>query len=141
MGEHLDVMQASESLGLPLSIIIDPEYSIQIGVKYFASVLEQAQGDINLALQAYNFGNGFIEYALERGGYSKEITIEFSEMMAAKMGWERYGDVNYVEHVLRYYNSGNGSVVVVGDGTQRFDVEEVHNIMKKFLGSTLCVGW
>ncbi|WP_338021754.1 hypothetical protein [Bacillus pakistanensis] len=73
-------------------------------------------------------------YALERGGYSKEVAIEFSNMMAAKMGWSRYGDVHYVEHVLRYYNAGNGSVVVGGDGTQSFDVEEVHNIMKQFLG-------
>jgi cell wall-associated NlpC family hydrolase len=35
---------------------------------------------------------------------------------------------------VHYYNSGNGSVVVVGDGTQTFNVEEVHNIMKEYLG-------
>ncbi|MGM0878416.1 MAG: lysozyme family protein [Bacillota bacterium] len=133
-GRHLDVMQSSEAIGLPRGSITDPEYSIQIGVKYFAEVMKQAKGDIHLALQSYNFGNGFIEYALERGGYSKEVAIEFSHMMASKMGWSRYGDVNYIEHVLRYYNNGNGSVVVIGDGTQSFDVEEVHNVMKQFLG-------
>ncbi|WP_053178223.1 bifunctional lytic transglycosylase/C40 family peptidase [Peribacillus loiseleuriae] len=133
-GRLLDVMQSSESIGLLPGAITDPEYSIQIGVKYFAEVMKQAKGDINLALQSYNFGNGFIGYALERGGYSKEIATQFSSMMAAKEGWSRYGDVNYVEHVMRYYNSGNGSVVVVGDGTQSFNVEEVHNIMKEYLG-------
>jgi soluble lytic murein transglycosylase-like protein len=103
-GRHLDVLQSSESIGLPPGAITDPEYSIQIGVKYFAEVMKQAKGDIYLALQAYNFGNGFIGFALERGGYSKEVTIDFSNMMATKMGWSRYGDVNYVKHVLRYYN-------------------------------------
>ncbi|MBT2739045.1 bifunctional lytic transglycosylase/C40 family peptidase [Bacillus sp. ISL-7] len=133
-GRQLDVMQSSESIGLPPGTITDPEYSIQIGVEHFAKVMKQAKGDINLALQSYNFGNGFIDYALQRGGYSKETASEFSQLMAAKMGWSRYGDVKYVEHVLRYYNGGNDSVVVVGDGTQRFDVEEVLAIMNQFLG-------
>ncbi|MBO1000265.1 lysozyme family protein, partial [Bacillus sp. SD075] len=53
-GRHLDVMQSSESIGLPRGAITDPEYSIQIGVKYFAEVMKQAKGDINLALQSYN---------------------------------------------------------------------------------------
>jgi cell wall-associated NlpC family hydrolase len=133
-GRHLDVMQSSESIGLPPRTITDPEYSIQIGVKYFSEVMKRAKGDINLALQSYNFGNGFTQYALERGGYSKEVAIQFSQMMSAKMGWSRYGDVDYVDHVLRYYNGGNGSVVVTGDGTQSFNVEEVHDIIKEFLG-------
>jgi hypothetical protein len=133
-GRYLDVMQASESVGLPPGTITDPEYSIQIGVKYFAEILKQTKGDIQLSLQAYNFGNGFIGYAIERGGYSKEVAAEFSNMMAVKMGWSQYGDVNYVQHIFRYYNTDNGEVVVVGDGTQRFDVKEVHKIMEEFLG-------
>ena len=40
---------------------------------------------------------------------------------------------HYVDHVMQYYNSGNGSVVVMGDSSQSFDVEEVHNIMKQYL--------
>ncbi|KKI92191.1 hypothetical protein WQ54_10820 [Bacillus sp. SA1-12] len=133
-GRHLDVMQSSESIGLPPGAITDPEYSIQVGVKYFSEVMKQAKGDIYLALQAYNFGNGFVEYALERGGYSKEVAIQFSHMMADKMGWSRYGDVDYTKNVLRYYNDGNNSVVDTGYSTQIFNVKEVHNIMKKFLG-------
>ncbi|WP_374702744.1 lysozyme family protein [Bacillus sp. V5-8f] len=81
--------------------ITDPEYSIQIVVKYFADVLKQAKGNIKLALQSYNFGNGFIGYAWERRGYTKELAIELNRMMAARSGWGRYGDVNYVEHVMR----------------------------------------
>ncbi|MEH7451187.1 bifunctional lytic transglycosylase/C40 family peptidase [Gottfriedia acidiceleris] len=133
-GRQLDVMQSSESIGLPPGAITDPDYSIQVGVKYFSEVMKQAKGDIHLALQAYNYGNGFIQYALVRGGYSKEVATQYSQTMAKKLGWSSYGDDNYVEHVLRYYNTENGSTVVVGEGTQRFDVEEVYNIMKEFLG-------
>lgn len=101
-GVHLDVMQSSESIGLPPNSITDPAYSIEIGVKYFASVLKEAKGDIKLALQSYNFGGGFIPYALERGGYSKETAISFSNQQARKLGWGRYGDINYVDNVMRY---------------------------------------
>lgn len=48
-----DVMQASESLGLPMNSL-DTEASIKQGTKYFAQVLEKADGDVKLALQSYN---------------------------------------------------------------------------------------
>ncbi|MBT2724859.1 lysozyme family protein [Bacillus sp. ISL-46] len=44
-GRQLDVMQSSESIGLPPGAITDPELSIKIGVKYFAEVMKKAQGD------------------------------------------------------------------------------------------------
>ncbi|NCT39849.1 transglycosylase SLT domain-containing protein [Bacillus sp. EB93] len=53
-GRELDVMQSSESIGLPPGAITDPEYSIKVGVKHFAEVMKQAKGDVNLALQSYN---------------------------------------------------------------------------------------
>jgi hypothetical protein len=55
-GTELDVMQSSESLGLPPGAITDPELSIQVGVKYFADILKKSKGDIKLCLQSYNFG-------------------------------------------------------------------------------------
>lgn len=110
-GRIPDVMQSSESLGLPRNTITDPEYSIDVGIQYFAKVLKNAKGDVKLALQSYNFGEGFIPYALARGGYSKETAIAFSNMMAARNGWSRYGDINYVDNVLRYVNGfSSGSV-------------------------------
>lgn len=102
-GRGGDPMQSSESLGLPPNTIADPATSIDVGVKYFASLIKQAKGDVKLTLQSYNFGNGFINYALERGGYSKEVAAAFSGMMAEKLGWSRYGDINYVDNVLRYF--------------------------------------
>lgn len=128
-GRYLDVMQASESLGLPPNTITDPEYSIQIGVSYFAGRLRNAGFDLKLALQAYNFGNAFIPYALDRGGYSKENTIAFSEMMARRMGWVRYGDVNYVDNVLRYINA-----------EKAYDYPKVLAIMQQYVGMPYLIG-
>ena len=92
--------------------ITDPEYSIDCGVHQIAECLEEAgckgihdTEGIKLALQGYNYGTGYIQWALENyDGYSEENAIEFSEMMAAEYGLEAYGDKEYPRHVLRYYN-------------------------------------
>jgi murein DD-endopeptidase MepM/ murein hydrolase activator NlpD len=136
-GRLPDVMQSSESLGLPRNTISDPAVSIDVGVKYFASILKKTKGDVKLALQSYNFGSGFIDYALKRGGYSKRVAIEFSEMMASKQGWDRYGDVNYVDNVLRYLeveaapvNSFGFIMPIIGKITSHFGYR-IHPITKE----------
>ena len=118
-GRGLDPMQASESgynTRFPHSpnAITDPEYSIDVGVQTIADSLRQADvespidmDNIKLALQGYNYGNGFISWARANyGGYSTLAAIEFSDMMAARMGWSGYGDKQYPAHVLRYYPIG-----------------------------------
>ena len=114
-GQGADPMQASEcgyNTKFPNNPngITDPEYSINVGIQNLAACLKAAGAEnpidmqnIKLALQGYNFGNGYISWAMERGGYSAANAIEFSNMMAKKLGWARYGDVNYVNNVLRYY--------------------------------------
>lgn len=118
-GRGLDPMQASESgyntryLRTP-NAITDPEYSIDVGVQTIADSLRQAgvespvdMENIKLALQGYNFGNGFIPWARENyGGYLAIAAIEFSNYMAAQLGWSGYGDKQYPAHVLRYYPFG-----------------------------------
>ncbi|SDN51062.1 NlpC/P60 family protein [Fictibacillus solisalsi] len=121
-GRYLDIMQSSESIGLPPNSITDPELSIKIGVKYFASMLKQADYDVHLALQSYNFGNRFIGYAKERGGYSKKVAQSFSSMMAVKMGWSRYGDPDYVDHVMRYLKSSNHTFKLVNGSIKEYEI-------------------
>ena len=118
-GQGTDPMQCSESgyntryPHAPNSIT-DPEYSIDVGVHTLADVLNMAGVEslidldrISLALQGYNFGPGYISWALANcGGYSELNAIEFSDMMAARYGWAGYGDKAYVSHVLRYYPIG-----------------------------------
>lgn len=114
-GKGLDPMQSSECSvntrypNIPGGII-DPEYSVYCGVTNLANCLKAAKvsapddiDNISLALQGYNFGNGYIAWAQERGGYTAENAVEFSNLQANRLGWAQYGDVEYVPHVLRYY--------------------------------------
>lgn len=121
-----DVMQCAEGMGLPVGTPVDVEESINFGTGIIARNLREAGAAgptdiprISLALQGYNFGNGYISWALARGGYSKENAREFSEWQAGLHGWSGYGDIDYVDHVLRYYQvsvGGMGDVSAIADG-------------------------
>ena len=125
-GRGTDVMQCSECpynerFSKAPNSITDVDYSIEIGIKYLAECLKQAgctsptdMTRLSLALQGYNYGNGYIGWAQENyGGYSQANAQEFSNMMKAKLGWSGYGNPNYVSAVLKYYldtsTSGGGS--------------------------------
>lgn len=125
-GQGSDPMQCSESgyntrFPREPNGITDPEYSIEVGVQTLAEVLNMAQvqspidlDGISLALQGYNYGSGYISWALSNyGGYSELNAIEYSDMMAAQYGWAGYGDKYYVAHVLQYYPAGRS---FMGDG-------------------------
>lgn len=126
-GRGLDPMQCSEgsfNTKYPRQPngITDPEYSISCGVQEIKSCLERAgvknpldMENIKLALQSYNYGNGYLEWAKARGGYTLANAAEFSDMMAQRMGWSSYGDKQYVPHVLQYYAFGR---IPTGIGNQ-----------------------
>lgn len=120
-GKVEDVFQCSESMGkAPNSI--STEESIVQGVYVFAKLLNKAGVEspqdidhIKLALQAYNFGSGFIKYAMDMsGGWSQEATDAWARDMslgkkrsgdkAKNLGEWNYGDQFYTAHVLRYYS-------------------------------------
>ncbi|GLO67749.1 MULTISPECIES: lysozyme family protein [Oceanobacillus] len=118
-GRGLDPMQSSESLCGERNCIKDPDLSIQQGVSFFALALDKADGDIKLAVQAYNFGHGFIEYVQDNGGeYTQEAAITFSQKMYDQAGRNNsiytcrreeakeleacYGDIYYVSSVMDY---------------------------------------
>ena len=118
-GRGTDPMQCSES---PYNTrfphtpgsITDPDYSIEVGVQTFADCIRQAGcsspqdlDKLKLAWQGYNYGNGYIGWALQRGGYTETNALQFSQEQAASHGWSSYGDPQYVPHVMRYYSGGS----------------------------------
>lgn len=108
--------------------ITDPAYSIECGIQELKYALDKAGctgptdlDRIKLALQGYNYGSGYIDWAMERdGGYTKENAIAYSDMMYARPNWhyDRYGDKEYVEHVLRYYQITNTGGSYPANGMQ-----------------------
>lgn len=130
-GKGKDPMQCSES---PYNTkysrkpggIINADYSIKVGVKSVKEVLAKAKVEspidmehIRLALQGYNYGSGYIDWAIKKdGGYTVQNANDYSDIMAERTGWISYGDKQYVSHVLRYYpygsyNYGVGNTVIV----------------------------
>lgn len=118
-GKGNDPMQSSESKCGRVGCIQNPEASIDQGVKHFKSVLEKAHYDLELCLQSYNFGPGFIIFVNKNGGhYTKELAIKFSQIQYQKVKHTGnyhclrpeavpyqacYGDIAYKDAVLKYY--------------------------------------
>ena len=118
-GRGTDPMQCSESpyntkFSHSPGSITDSNYSIEVGVQTFADCISQAgcsspqdMDKLKLAWQGYNYGNGYIGWALQRGGYTEANALQFSQEQAASHGWSSYGDPEYVPHVMRYYSGGS----------------------------------
>lgn len=115
-GKGNDPMQSSEcefntQFEKVPNAIDEPEYSIKVGIQYFAKCLETAdvksiddKNHIYMALQAYNYGIGYIHYVNENDKqYTYQNAIDFSEKCKREQGVSVYGDSKYVYHVLRYY--------------------------------------
>ena len=138
-GTMVDVMQSSESLGLPPNTL-GTEESIKQGVKYFSELLASAETlgcDINTVLQSYNFGGGFLNFVASNGKkYTYELAESFAKdkaggvkvnysnpiAVAKNGGWRyRYGNQFYVLLVLQYLSPAH------------FDDETVQAIMTEAL--------
>ena len=115
-----DVMQSSESMGLPPNSL-DTESSIRQGCKYFSELLAKADRlgcDLDSVIQAYNYGGGFLDYVASHGGkYSFGLAQAFAEeqsggvrvtyeneiSVAKNGGWRyNYGNMFYVRLVSQY---------------------------------------
>ncbi len=100
--------------------ITDAEYSIDCGVHYLSDCIAKAEVEsttdmehIKLALQGYNFGSGYITWAVTNfGGYTSSNAKVYSDLKKSEFNTTVYGDVDYVEHVLRYYHIGGNLVEV-----------------------------
>lgn len=119
-GTAKDVMQSSESLGLPPNSL-DTESSIKQGVKYFSELLagsKRLDVDFDCVIQSYNYGGGFLDYV---AGRSKKYSFELAQSFAKERsggtkvsysnpiaisvngGWRyNYGNMFYVALIKQY---------------------------------------
>ena len=119
-GTAEDVMQSSESLGLPPNSL-STEESIKQGVKYFSELLasrDRLGVDLESVIQFYNYGGGFLGYVANRGNkYTFELAQSFSKeysdgekvsypnpiAIPINGGWRyNYGNMFYVQLVTQY---------------------------------------
>ncbi len=103
-GEGDDPMQSAESAGLEPGGFTNPQDSIKQGVSYFAECVRKAQEnncDIKCAVQSYNFGSGFIDYAASYGGtYSLELSESFAQEKSNGI------KADYANDIAINYNGG-----------------------------------
>lgn len=103
-GEGNDPMQSSESAGLEPGGFTNPQDSIKQGVSYFAMCIRKAEEnncDIKCAVQSYNFGSGFIDYAASYGGtYSLELSESFAQEKSNGI------KADYANDIAINYNGG-----------------------------------
>lgn len=138
-GKGEDVMQSSESLGLPPNSL-STEESIKQGCKYFSQLLATSKSketDIDSVVQSYNYGGGFLDYVFTRGkkytydlaeGFSREKSggqkVDYPNPIAIPIngGWRySYGNQFYVKLVSQYLSVAH------------FDDETVQKIMDEAL--------
>lgn len=139
-----DVMQSSESLGLPPNSL-SKEASINQGCKYYSELLRRADSlgcDLDSVIQSYNYGGGFLDYVAARGGkYSFELAQAFAEQksggvkvtykneisIAENGGWRyNYGNMFYVR-LVKQYNGGLSSdiqqrIVAIAQDYQNYGI-------------------
>ncbi|EAC5024902.1 lytic transglycosylase [Listeria monocytogenes] len=137
-GSVPDLMQSSESKGLPPNTITDPVESIQVGVAYFSQGYKKARKEAKMnpketAIQGYNYGSGFIGWAIKNGGgWTEERAVEFARIQShgqkrsggVRDGQYAYGDQLYVQHVMAYLQpnvGGNGGAGSTKGGTKEVE--------------------
>ena len=115
-----DVMQSSESLGLPPNSL-STEESIKQGCKYFSELLASAKAkgcDLNTVIQSYNYGGEFLDYMSNRNKkYTFDLAVSFARNKSGRRkviytnpiavekngGWRyNYGNMFYVLIVSQY---------------------------------------
>lgn len=138
-GTAEDVMQSSESLGLPPNSL-STEESIKQGCKYFSELLATAESkgcDLNTVIQSYNYGGGFIMYVTDNG---KKYTYELAELFSKdKSGGVKVNYSNSIAVSINggwRYNYGNQFYVLLVSQyltPTQFDDETVQAIMNEAL--------
>lgn len=115
------------------------EKSIQFAAMYLQGLIGGQKGNVIAAIRSYNSGGGAMKKAMMRFAADKGISLDeaYKRPPEEWLGYNTVDDVKFVEHVLQYYASpegtpwimdskgnkylANGTIqkgaVIVGDGT------------------------
>lgn len=155
-GKSPDLMQSSESAGLPVGTL-KYEASIEQGIKHLSNIYEIAkqygiENDIDGICQAYNFGTAYIHYlGKNKKTHSIDIAEQYSKDVVAKsLGNTSSKTYPYVNEVsiqygktYLYLNGGNFYYAALikqyvgGSGTPANPsdfYEAMKNEMEKYIG-------
>lgn len=142
-GKIADIMQSSESAGLPPNTIKNEKESIKYGAIHLKKAIDMKNKygvDNQTLIHSYNYGVDFIPYVANRGKkWTQKIANEYSDYQANRLGWSSYGDKNYVTKALSYLVIEGEDLVLGGN----FDLEggKLSNPLPNFKAVSSSYGW
>lgn len=111
-GKEPDIFQASESkYNGQIGMIKSAEESIEHAMKRWREIIDEIEKrglvfSVELVLQTYNFGSGYLDWVEKHGReYTEENAESFSKhKLATLKNWKYsvYGDIKYIQHIYRY---------------------------------------
>ncbi|AQP53073.1 hypothetical protein CBF34_02830 [Vagococcus penaei] len=108
-GNHVDVMQSSESRYGVRNQITTTEESIDSGVEHLAEVIKAAEAkncDIWTAVQAYNFGTSYIDYVASHGHKETiDLAKVYSRDVLAPLLGNHTKETYFYKHPLALLNN------------------------------------
>lgn len=154
-----DIFQSSESKCGRIGCINDTDESIEQAVTHIKGLIEQTD-DVETVIQAYNFGEGYIDYVEGKSTkkHSQDNAVEFSQRMMQESSENYscvrsearnysppacYGDILYTETIMDYVEVHTTSVgggdggegLIVGDMALPLEEENFVNDMNGGIGS------
>lgn len=138
-----DIMQASESQGLPPNTISSPQESIRAGVKHLISVISLAESkgitDKKAILQAYNFGTAFLNHMVRNN--KKTWDIDFAEQYSINVVYPAVTGNDPSSHRKRPYNTpwatqAGKPYMITNGGNFHYPNIVYHYIQGAYLGGT-----
>lgn len=85
--------ELAQKLGRPRASSYDPEFNITAGALYIRKMLDRYDGDLELALAAYNAGPGNVDKWTKHGGDLPPRSIEYVQLVLdAKRRFEEHHD-------------------------------------------------
>lgn len=125
-----------ESFVVTMELLQNIEGNIKTGVALLQSALIKFDGNILLALQAYNYGEGAVKTVISRTGYTvEEINENFRDLSwmeevynySDKKGG--YGDKKYIDNVLSRYPKDE-LIIIYGENPTTVNLKAMEKVKR-----------
>ena len=140
-GKEPDIFQASESkYNGQIGMIKTAEESIEHAMKRWREIIDEINRrklifSVELVLQTYNFGSGYLDWVANHGRkWTEENAESFSKHKLATLknwNYNKYGDINYIKNIYRYLNLERNykNIQNISDSTIKTVISEAYSFL------------
>lgn len=140
-GKEPDIFQASESkYNGQMGMIKSAEESIEHAMKRWREIIDEIDRrklifSVELVLQTYNFGSGYLDWVANHGRkWTEENAESFSKHKLATLknwNYNKYGDIHYIKNIYRYLNLERNykNIQNISDATIKTVINEAYSFL------------